>query len=214
MDKNKALSILIIANGEPIATSKLCMLSKSKTILALDGGYHQAIAANLDVDYLLGDFDSLNQAALAQAKKTGVMIHPTPNQDQTDLEKALSFCKKHHYQNIHICSALGKKTDHMLYNIHLLKQFYQKDHPIFIHTNTELLTIAYNQTITLQGHIGDGIAIFGAPKCTVSGPDLKYPLDNLTLTHFKQASVSNALTQNTATLIIDGYALIIQQLTA
>lgn len=191
--------------------------------MVLDGAYEFINRCGLKIDIVLGDFDSIDPLLLpksfgasgktieAVAGVNGASFVHTPDQDQTDLQKGLHYLNALSADYIVICNALGQRLDHTLFNLKMLKQFYQPDRPIRLMTETETIYYLENTQATIDGRKRDGFAILGFPSAVVSTSGLKYELNDLVLEFEKQSSVCNELAAEQVEMIINGHALIIHQ---
>ena len=116
--------ILIVANGAPLDPDKARQIaSRADIIIAADGGARYCQEINLVPDFILGDFDSLpdnteNTFPLAQ------LLH-RPQQDFTDLQKALDFSLKMNPQKLTVINSQGFRTDHAAVNLLIFQVFSQ-----------------------------------------------------------------------------------------
>lgn len=115
-------SILIIAGAESESPAFLrAEAEKHDFILALDSGADTALNAGVTPDLALGDLDSISE----RAKKTlgKEKLFKITRQDNTDLEKGLSFCKAVKPQKITIVCMTGGRLDFTLSNFLTLFNF-------------------------------------------------------------------------------------------
>ena len=101
---------LIIANGE-VCSNKLIgeLLEWSPYIIVLDGALDTVLSLGIHFDVLLGDFDNCTIEELSQKVPPKTEIKHTPNQDKTDLEKAIEFLIEKKYEAVNILWATGKR---------------------------------------------------------------------------------------------------------
>jgi thiamine pyrophosphokinase len=133
---------LIFANGLSCRRELVGQLLEwSPKVIALDGAFDRLADWGIKVDVVLGDMDSLNQGALgtmledpvsseterqecAQAyvsqRQDGVLCVYTPDQDATDLEKALRWVYGQGHRAAHVLWANGLDADHFIGNLHAL----------------------------------------------------------------------------------------------
>src|SRR5581483_3387438 len=86
-------------------------LPPGATIVAADGGAEHAQRMGLHVDLLVGDLDSVSEAALARAER--VDPHPTMK-DATDLELALAAAVRLGPEHILVVGGSAGRLDHLL----------------------------------------------------------------------------------------------------
>lgn len=83
---------ILVANG-PLASETIvllqAMVSDANLIIGVDGGTYHLLRLGITPHVVTGDFDSLAADDRARLANEGVQIYPTPNQDFTDLDKAI-----------------------------------------------------------------------------------------------------------------------------
>ena len=117
---------LIIANGLQ-CSEKLTnfFLNKCKTIVVLDGAVERVMKNDIKFDVLLGDFDRIQTSHKNYNIPKKVKIVHTPDQNKTDLEKAIEFLIIEDYENIDIIWATGLRSDHSFNNIITLGKYFK-----------------------------------------------------------------------------------------
>ena len=118
----KINSILVIAGAK--GENKNFLKEEAKKydfILALDSGADTALEAGFEPDLALGDFDSVSEEAKAKLGKE--KLFKISRQDNTDLEKGLSFCKVIKPQKVTIVCLSGGRLDFTLSNFLTLFNF-------------------------------------------------------------------------------------------
>ena len=109
-------TLIILSESEP------CSLEDTfDMILASDGGYITSKKMNLEVDVLIGDFDSITSEDLEEAKTRGIKIIPFPiEKDRTDGELAVDYAISLGSNDITILGSFKEELDHALGNLFLL----------------------------------------------------------------------------------------------
>ncbi|MDD6173851.1 MAG: thiamine diphosphokinase [Elusimicrobiaceae bacterium] len=118
----KINSILVIAGAK--GENKNFLKEEAKKydfILALDSGADTALEAGFEPDLALGDLDSVSEEAKAKLGKE--KLFKISRQDNTDLEKGLSFCKVIKPQKVTIVCLSGGRLDFTLSNFLTLFNF-------------------------------------------------------------------------------------------
>lgn len=199
---------VIIANGTFHTKEIIEEVIRGKTIIALDGAANKLRKLNIKPDVILGDFDSINDSlSFFQTKK--VLIVPAKNQDFTDLQKGIQYCDTQNAESIHIICAHGRDEDHHQSNFRTLRKEYKKERPIYLHSETQTLRQAKDETITFDGCVGDKCGIVAAPAGSFTSTGLKYNGKNYELNYGHSESTSNELISDSATVTITGEALVI-----
>ncbi len=115
MPSNKK-TLIILSESEP------CDLKDSfDLVLASDGGYRTAKKMGLNIDVLIGDFDSITSEDLKEAKKKGIKIISFPtDKDKTDGELTVDYAISLGSKEIVILGSFKEELDHALGNLFLL----------------------------------------------------------------------------------------------
>lgn len=93
-------------------------------IIACDGAANFLLAHDLHPDVIIGDMDSFDPAQLSDTDEIPTLKQA--DQNTNDLEKALIHAAGNSATHVHICGALGKRIDHTLKNLSVLKQFHPR----------------------------------------------------------------------------------------
>lgn len=120
--KNK-LDILIVTGGyiDKALLLKLVEEKKDYYIIGVDKGLEALDANNIVPDLAVGDFDSADIKIREKYSDNDNTILLNPVKDSTDTHVAVTKALKLKPKSIAIVGATGKRIDHMLGNIGLLK---------------------------------------------------------------------------------------------
>ena len=173
------MRVLILANGEPPSAALLARLAAEHDLfLATDGAARTAARLGVFPNIVSGDFDSLDLEA-AQALLPQAEFIPTPDQNQTDLEKAFQIALDRGADSVTIAGAAGRRIDHTLGNVSLLLRW-RTDYPelpiVFVADGSE--TRAVMGEIVLETEIGDAVSLLSFDGARVSMAGVRWPLDN------------------------------------
>ena len=85
------------------------------TVVCADSGLDAADRLALDVDYVMGDFDSVSTKIYQKyhQMQTAFVSYP-PEKDATDMQIVLEWAVEQGAEEIHILGATGKRLDHFL----------------------------------------------------------------------------------------------------
>ena len=86
------------------------------TIIAADGGADICRRYRIVPDYVIGDFDSVKKSTLAFLRHSTKILR-MPDQDRTDLQKALQLATELGIERIFVFGAIGSELDHTFANI-------------------------------------------------------------------------------------------------
>ncbi|EKD77089.1 MAG: hypothetical protein ACD_42C00484G0004 [uncultured bacterium] len=200
---------LIIADGESLIKSAVQKIAQDKSIIVLDGALSQVLDYKITPLILIGDFDSIDLALLETIKKNKriTVIHDT-NQNTTDLEKALNYLCDKQPNSVSICHATGKRLDHTLYNLRLLKRFHHQLNQLKIITALETIYFFSDSIVYLSAQTKEPLALLAFPKATIHSTNLEYELTHVTLEFSVKESISNTILPGNAIINIQGDALL------
>ena len=111
---------LIISGGE---YSKIKLTDKYDLVIACDKGYLHAKKLKIVPDIIVGDFDSSKEPVSCHkgGNCESAIIKVDTEKDDTDTGLAIKYALRNGYKDIDIVCALGKRLDHTLANISMLK---------------------------------------------------------------------------------------------
>ena len=187
-------------------------------IIAADSGLLRAEALGLRVDLVVGDLDSVSQAAITAAEAAGIPIERHSTQkDSTDLELALDAAITRGARHIIVIggdgAGKGSRLDHLLANILLLGSRAYAQTVLEAYLGPAHLAVVHaGSSIELHGAIGTlcSIVPIGGPA-TVRTIGLRYPMDDVTLPASTTLGVSNEFSEAIATISTSaGTALVVQ----
>lgn len=177
----------VIISGGEIRKSDICLNSNDFVICA-DSGYASARKFNIKVDLLVGDFDSLQTLP---SKIEIVKLNPI--KDDTDTLSAIKEGIKRGFKEFVLYGALGKRIEHSLANLSLLIFLKNQGFAGKIVHQGRNYVILKDESITLKKKKRGYLSIFAiSPICEgVYEKNLKYELDNYTLTNEFPIGVDN-----------------------
>ena len=205
---------IIIAAGEVEGQDWQRWVRPGDWIIGADGGAAQALAWGLVPDLVIGDLDSLSEAARAslQAEACQFVEHPRAK-DETDLELALQYAVRQGAQEIVVLGALGGRLDHTMANVLLLALPSLAGVSIRIAAGDQQAQIARGgETVRLQGAAGDLVSLMplGGDARGVSTRGLAWGLQEDTLRFGASRGVSNEMTASEAEIELgEGLLLIV-----
>ncbi len=193
------IRILIITGGHIDEEFLRSLLDKEmySLIIAVDRGLLMADRANVQPDYIVGDFDSVPMNLLNEYKTKGIPIETFPRmKDKTDTHIALEMALTHNPLLIDLVGATGSRMDHTISNMDLL--LLALDQGIcarILDTNNKIYLMRDSFVINRNNQHGDFISLlpfsFRVKGLKLNG--FKYPLNGITLTAGSSLGISNEL---------------------
>jgi thiamine pyrophosphokinase len=183
---------LIVANGSPPAKKILAKMSaRSEHLIAVDGGLKAFRRHQITPDFLIGDMDSVSTEDLAWMRRKKTRILPRRNQNATDLEKALAYCRLRKWKQIAILAINGNRPDHYLNGLDLAFKF----RGMSIHYLIDgmlLIPLSGSKSLRFELKESHTVSWMGFPKaCGCELLNAKWPIHNRNLLTGGFQSVSN-----------------------
>lgn len=187
------MNVIILCDGAPPPEQQFREeLKKSGLFIAADGGAFHAQNLNTVPDIIIGDLDSYTISGDEQAR-----VIRDPDQETNDLEKALSYAKNEGGEHVQVFGATGKRLDHTLKNLSVLKQFnHQFESLVFRDSYSEIFLIQspYKENFPT----GTTLSLFPLSGSVegITTRGLKYPLKNESLENGIRDGSSNQTIEN------------------
>ncbi|RYP99939.1 thiamine pyrophosphokinase [Bifidobacterium pseudolongum subsp. globosum] len=162
-------------------------------VVAADGGYDHARELGVQVDAVVGDFDSVHSARGAIGAETVAL---PPQKDDPDLLSALKIGWAHGGRAFHIYGGLGGRVDHTISNIQQLAFIAAHGGIAFLHGAGQIVTAVCDAALVFPAHPVHGtqyISVF-AHSDEARGVDergLAYELHDATMTNLQVNGLSN-----------------------
>lgn len=182
-------------------------------VIAADRGLESCMALNIEPDYVIGDFDSLDpriKEKFLSDQKNVTKLNPV--KDDTDTEAALQLAFEKTPGDILILGGTGTRLDHVLGNISVLCQgFAHQRQVMLLDEHNRIRTINGPLTIKKAEQFGKYISLL--PLTTeVTGLTLRgmfYPLCGFTLKIGTSIGISNEIVAEEAEILFDSGILIV-----
>ena len=185
-------------------------------VIAADSGLHAAQKLNMHVDFVVGDFDSVDASALARATSAHTQaIRHSADKDFTDLESALLLAADKNSQHIIIVTAGGGRLDHQFGFIAAMFNPKLRNCKVeALWQNNRLFALQGPANCDIATQVGDTVAIqsFSDKSEKISTTGLQWQLTNESLNNFETRGVSNIATKEQVSVSVElGQLLVIHQ---
>ena len=190
MDKPPIISKTVIAaDGDfPGHEIPLSYLRNAQRIICCDGSADNLIKAGFIPEAIVGDMDSLGEAAAIRFHER---IFRDADQNTNDLTKAVMWCYERGYKEIAIVGATGKREDHTIGNISLLTEYIKLVNIIMV-TDTGIL-IPYTESSSILSFPGQQVSLFSInPETEISSCGLRYPLERKKIRNWWVATLNES----------------------
>jgi thiamine pyrophosphokinase len=203
-------NFVILADGKNSSLNEetLKILLSGRTLVALDGASEILRKFSIIPDIILGDMDTVLRETLEFFERFGVEILYRPDQNFSDLEKAIFYCREHEAKSIIITNATSGRFDHAIANIFFLKKYYLAGSNIRIFDNDSVIMYEENSEFTIYSKSGCKCGFFGAPRCKISSHGLKYELNDFDLILGIRESIANEFKRDEIWLKVEGQCLL------
>lgn len=200
------MKTLIVTGGNIEPDFALSFINKIKPdyILGVDRGMKFCYEYQICPDYIVGDFDSLPDSILEWYKENEeIPIREyNPVKDATDTMIALEKALAEGSTEIWILGGTGTRIDHVLCNIHILKNAWLAGVPAYLADSRNQISLPVEKhfTIRREEQFGDFVSFFPLGE-DVEGLTLKgfkYPLDRYHLKNLEGLGVSNEILEEVA----------------
>lgn len=207
-----ARTAVVLTGGEPVAAERV-MVPPDAFVVAADSGLHHAEALGLNVDLVVGDFDSVSPEALARAEQAGVQVERhSAAKDATDLELALLAARERGCREAIVVGGGGGRLDHLIAGLLVLASPALRDMHVRAITADASIAVVTGEAM-IDGPVGSLVtllAVGGAAEGVVT-EGLEFPLRNERLDPLSTRGVSNVITHSPAFVQLrSGVLLVIQ----
>ena len=190
------MNTLIVTGGEINKNflKKHLKINKYDIIIAVDKGLETLDILNINPNYVVGDFDSIDKTILRKYENTQIeIIKLNPEKDLTDTHSAINLAIGLKSKKIIIIGAIGTRLDHTIANIHILKLAIDKGINIKIINETNEITLINNSIKIYKDQNYKYISLIPltttVENITLKG--FKYPLTKRTLYIGDSLGISN-----------------------
>ena len=174
-----------------------------QNIIVCDRGLEALYKLKIIPNHVVGDFDSVSSEILEFYKKqTQIIFHKfNAEKDNTDTDIALKLAIRLKSSKITILGALGKRMDHAIANIHILKDALEAEIPCqILDEYNRIYLINKEMTLSKDKVYGKYISLIPLTSMieglTLTG--FKYPLNHYTLPIGTSLGISNEMIEDIA----------------
>lgn len=206
---------LIVTGGSLVDGLNARVLGSFGVVIAADSGVDTAHALGIDPDVVIGDLDSVSDAALDHARNAGATVIPAPrDKDFTDTELAIAHAVSLGASALLVVNGGGGRLDHAhgvltaLANPHhahvAIEAIVGGAHVTVIHGGS-------SRTIPLRGSDIVGLHAMNGPAVGITTSGMRWNLNDDTLEPWVSRGVSNEMTEQSADITLRTGALIVVQ---
>ena len=176
---------VLIANGKVSKTDYVKKIIDSNDFfISIDAKLENLKELGVRPNLILGDLDSAEIDGLDNQ----IEVVELSDQNKTDLEKSLDYCKEHSIKKVLILGSSGLRDDHSMANILLASSYSDNLHIELITSFYRIIFVRENTLINAPNAPVSIISLSTDNKITTTG--LKYNLNNEKLKSFSHG-ISN-----------------------
>ena len=176
-------------------------------VIAADGGYRSCLAAGLQPDLVLGDFDSMAEPDFPNCLRSPV------EKDDTDTSLAMKKGLELGYQRFHICGGTGGvRLDHTIANLQMLLWLRRQGARGWLYDNRFVYTAVENESLVVPRTVEWGLlSLFclGEPARGITLEGVQYPLRGASLDALFPLGVSNHILDREARITVEQGMLLV-----
>jgi len=190
----------LIITGGPLPSCKFLLPEVELVIVADSGGDH-AEELGLEIDLMIGDFDSCSEEAIGRAKE--VRKFPI-DKDVTDLELALAAAIEKKCSSVTIVTSSRGRFDHTFGNIVVASSNRWSELEIDLFVD-ESYTKVIRDKAKLTGSPSDTLTLFamGGTAFGITSNGLRWELDGIDLSAGSGLGISNEFIANEVEISVD-----------
>ena len=175
-------------------------------VIAADAGFQVLEQNGIDMDLVIGDFDSL-----PFVPKHPEVITLKKEKDDTDMRAAVLEGLKAGYETFHIYGGTGGRIEHTIANMQLLAELSSDGKRGFLFGRDYIITALTNGTSVFPDHVSGYVSVF-AHSDQVEGvwlKGLKYELQDAVLSNRYPLGVSNEFIGKESSISVKNGTLLI-----
>ncbi|NUB44099.1 thiamine diphosphokinase [Fertoebacter nigrum] len=193
--------VTLVAGGPVSARDLAFARARAPRLVAADGGADRAIARGHLPEAVIGDFDSVSDAARAAVGPAG--LHPIAEQDSTDFDKALRSIAAPFVLALGVA---GARIDHGLAVMNVLVQRRER---VCLLIGPEDVVFHAPPELTLRMGVGERVSLFPFLPVTGQSEGLRWAINGLNLAPGGQTSTSNEAAAREVRLRFDGPGMLV-----
>ena len=192
--------VALFGGGEADLADVEAVRASATHFVAADGGAALAVQAGIQLDAVIGDFDSVTPEVLAQVPVD--RQHPIAEQDSTDFDKALRHIAA---PVVLAVGFLGGRVDHQLACLSVFARY--PDRPCILLGREECVVLCPPK-LTLEMVPGDVVSLVPLGLVQGTSTGLRWPIDGLEFDLMSRVGTSNEA-EGTVTLTMERPAMVL-----
>ncbi len=204
---------LLMANAPFVSEAEPYLreaLAQAQLLVGVDGGARALLRLGLIPDVVTGDGDSLTDAEREALRESGAQLIPTPDQDYTDLDKALSWLREQSATQITVFGATGGRLDHTYSGLSALLKHAQHLPIKFIDETARYERVTEHWECQEPNLIGRTLSLLAFSRVEgVTTKGVRWPLTKEWLAPGQRDGTLNEVTEERVQISVDAGELIV-----
>lgn len=196
------MKIVIITNGnKPSAQLAKDVCKQADVVYCCDGAAEFAKQAEIKIDILLGDMDSISVDTLKFFENSNIEIIKLPTEkDATDTQFAADLAAQKGANEIIFLGAVGSRIDHSLGNMHILERLFKIGISAKLIDDNNIIYIIGEGRNEILGEKGKEVSILSVKGSVFinSTEGLYYPIKDRALFLEEPLGISNVFLSDKA----------------
>ena len=204
------VNTVLVANASLRWTSRLTAIAVgAEQLLAADGGANHLARIGLRPAAVIGDLDSIKSTTRAWLGEE-CLVH-RPDQDRTDLDKALTYAfDELGAARVTVLAAVGGRPDHETGNLGLLARLALGERLVFEASDHRLLAV--NGSVTLPAQFGETWSFWTYdPGVRVTLEGVRWPIEDAAIDAGGRPSISNEAAADQVSIRSEGGSVVVMQ---
>ena len=201
---------VLVANGPIRWTRDLAAIATTaEPLLAADGGANHLARIGQRPMVVIGDLDSIKRGVRAFVGEDRMV--PRPDQDRTDLDKALDYSfSELGLVHLTVIGATGGRLDHASGNLGLLAREARGEDLVFLGADSRILAVSGELVLDAEpGETWSFFAFDPAVRVTLAG--VRWPIENTAIDLAGRPSISNEAVADKVAVRADGGAVVVMR---
>lgn len=198
----------VLAAGGPLPEGTFPFLRRDAStaglLIGVDGGARHLQAAGFLPNVVTGDFDSLSEEVIDALRGQGVVVVPTPDQDYTDLDKALHYAiHERGMTSLRVYAATGGRLDHIYSCLSAVVKYGRSASVRLVDDWGETWLVPPGEPVTLEGSdlAGRTLSLITLGEVTgITTTGVRWPLTDETLAPGIRDGTLNEITSERVTV--------------
>ena len=182
-------SAAIFCNGEygSLENLKKFVNLNEVFVIGVDGGCNFLIQNKVKIDFLIGDFDSIEDKNYINE----IIGIEKFDMDYSDFELAINYCIENNFEKVYLLGCTGKRSDHFIFNLRLMEKIFKYGIDVIMIDDYNLIMPFKGNKVLNREEFRFFSIVPLQENTTISIEGSKYDVKNQKLDMFRALTLSN-----------------------